>query len=57
MIITHVIMSLLLFSPVYFDEFFGNDEKLNLTGEFSLLCGILSFLIFSIIALTSLPSI
>lgn len=51
----HSIISLLLFSPSYYPKFFS-DGKLNLTGELSIVFGIIALFIFSIVAITSLPS-
>ena len=53
----HTIMSLILFNPAYYPKFFSESGKLNLTGELSMLFGVLAFFIFSIVALTSIPSI
>lgn len=53
----HGFMSLLLFSPANYPKFFLADGSLNLTGELSMLFGILSFMIFAIVALTGVPSI
>lgn len=53
----HAIMSLVLLSPAYYAKFYTQGGKFNLIGESSLLFGILSFLIFSAIFITSLPPI
>ncbi len=53
----HVLMSLLLFNPTYYPKFFTEVGELNLTGELSMLFGIVAFLIFSAVAITSLPSV
>jgi len=53
----HALMSLLLFSPAYYPKFFLPSGKMNLIGESSMLFGILAFLIFLAISLTSLPQI
>src|SRR3989338_7892142 len=53
----HVIISLLIFSPAYYPKFFAESGKLNMTGELSLLFGVLAFFIFLAAALTSIPSI
>lgn len=53
----HAVMSLLLFSPAYYPKFFSDGGKLNLTGELSMLFGILAFFIFFAVALASIPSI
>lgn len=53
----HAIISLLIFNASYYPKFFENTGKLNLTGELSLLFGVISFAIFSLVAITSVPSI
>jgi len=53
----HSIMSVLLFSPAYYPKFFTETGMLSLYGELSMLFGVLSFGVFSIVAITSLPSI
>jgi DMSO/TMAO reductase YedYZ heme-binding membrane subunit len=53
----HGLISLLLFTPAYYQKFFLDSGKLNLVGEFSMLFGILAFFVFSLVALSSLPSI
>src|SRR3989344_4800478 len=51
----HAIMSLVLLNPAYYGRFYVEGGKFNLIGESSMLFGILSFLIFSVIFITSLP--
>jgi DMSO/TMAO reductase YedYZ heme-binding membrane subunit len=51
----HGIASLLLFSPANYPKFFAADGSLNLTGELSMLFGVLGFFVFAIVAITSLP--
>lgn len=53
----HVLMSLVTLSPSYYPKFYTEGGKLNLIGESSLVFGILAFIIFSVICITSLPSI
>jgi len=53
----HGIISLLIFNSAYYPKFFTEAGKLNLTGELSMLFGILSIFIFSAVAVTSLPSV
>lgn len=53
----HAIMSLALLNPAYYSKFYVEGGKFNLTGESSMLFGILAFLIFSAISITSLPPI
>lgn len=53
----HAIVSLVLLSPAYYSKLFTAGGKFNLMGESSLLFGILSFLIFFAIFITSLPAI
>ena len=51
----HALMALLLFSPEYYPKFFEITGRLNLTGELSMLFGILSLWCLSVTAITSLP--
>ena len=51
----HAFMSLLIVSPYYYPRFFQDGHKMNLTGELSLLLGVLSLWCISITAITSLP--
>lgn len=53
----HVIMSLLIFSPAYYPRLFLASGKLNLTGELSMLFGVLAFFVLTMVALSSLPEI
>lgn len=53
----HAIISLLLFDKAYYPRFFMESGKLTLAGESSMLFGVLAFMVFSVICLTSLPSI
>ena len=51
----HALMALLLFSPEYYPKFFEISGRLNVTGELSMLFGILSLWCLSVTAITSLP--
>lgn len=53
----HVFMSLLIFTPQYYPKFFLESGKLNLTGELSMLFGVIGFFIFLIVAISDIPSI
>jgi DMSO/TMAO reductase YedYZ heme-binding membrane subunit len=53
----HAIASLLLLSPAYYARFYGADGKFSGTTEFMLSMGILAFLIFSLVAISSVPSV
>jgi DMSO/TMAO reductase YedYZ heme-binding membrane subunit len=53
----HAIMSLVLLNPAYYSKLYAESGKFNLIGESSMLFGILAFLIFSAISITSLPPI
>lgn len=53
----HAFISLLIFTPTYYPKFFQGPDQLNLTGELSMLFGVLAFFIFAIVALTSLPQL
>lgn len=50
----HALMSLILLNPAYYPRFFSPDGKLNFIGETSMLSGVLAFLIFAAISVTSL---
>lgn len=51
----HGVISLLIFTPAYYNKFFDVSGKLNLIGELSMLFGVLAILIFSMVAVSSLP--
>ena len=51
----HTLMAVLLFSPDYCLKFFHDSGRMNLTGELSMLLGVLSLWCLSITAITSLP--
>ena len=51
----HVASSLLLFSPVHYPKFFLETGRMTLTGELSMIFGVLSLWCLSVTALTSLP--
>ncbi len=51
----HSFMALLLFSPQNYPKLFGEDGRLNLTGELSMAFGVISLWCLSIAAITSLP--
>ncbi len=53
----HAFMSLLIFNQSYFPKFFEQSGQLNLTGELSMLFGVVALFIFSIVAISSLPSV
>ena len=54
----HAFMSLALLSPAYYPKFFdAATGKMTFIGETSMLAGILAFLIFAVISITSLPPI
>lgn len=53
----HGLISLLLFSPKNYSKFFLEDGALSLTGELSMLFGVLAFFVFSVVAYTSIPVI
>lgn len=53
----HGALSLLLFTPAYYPKFFYETGKLTLVGELSMLFGVLSFFVFSIIAIVSIPAV
>ena len=55
--VIHGIISLLIFNSVYYPKFFEASGKLNLLGETSLLFGVISMALFSVVAITSIPSI
>jgi DMSO/TMAO reductase YedYZ heme-binding membrane subunit len=51
----HCLMSLLLISPDYYPKFFLETGKMNLTGELSIVFGILSLWCLAVTSITSLP--
>lgn len=51
----HAVVSLILLTPAYYPRFFAEDGRLNFIGETSMLFGVLAFLIFASITVTSLP--
>ena len=51
----HALMALLIVSPHYYPKFFSEGGRMNLTGELSLLFGVLALWCLSITAITSLP--
>lgn len=53
----HTLISLLLFNPAYYPKFFTGTGQLNLTGELSMLFGVLALAIFSTVALISIPQV
>ncbi|MBI2051785.1 ferric reductase-like transmembrane domain-containing protein [Candidatus Roizmanbacteria bacterium] len=53
----HAISSLILFTPSYYPKLFSAEGKLTLSGELSMVSGILALFIFSAAAVTSLPSV
>jgi DMSO/TMAO reductase YedYZ heme-binding membrane subunit len=53
----HALISLLIFTPSYYAKFFTESGSLNLIGELSMIFGVLAFFVFSLVAITSLPSI
>ncbi len=53
----HSVMSLVILSPAYYARFFEESGKLSLIGELSILFGVVSFAVFSLVAITSIPSI
>lgn len=54
----HGVMSLMLFGAAYYPRYFDTvTGKMTLGGESAVLFGILAFIIFSAIAVTSLPSV
>lgn len=53
----HAIASLVLLSPAYYSRFYEASGKLTGTSESMLVMGILAFLIFSLVATSSLPAV
>jgi DMSO/TMAO reductase YedYZ heme-binding membrane subunit len=51
----HGAVSTVLLSPAYYEKFFMPDGRMNLTGELSMLFGVLSLWCLTIPAITSLP--
>lgn len=53
----HSLLSVILLSAGNYPRLFGPDGTLSLVGETTLLAGALAFLIFSVVAITSIPSV
>ena len=53
----HGFISLLLFSPAYYPKFFAVGGKLNLVGELSMVFGVLTFFVFALVAVSSIPAV
>ncbi len=53
----HAICSLMLFTPVYYPKLFVATGKLSLMGELAMLFGVISFGLFGIITIISIPSV
>ena len=53
----HGIISLLIFDPSYYPRFFGENGKLDFNGELSMLFGVISIIIFSVVSISSLNTI
>lgn len=51
----HALMSLVLLSPTYYAKFYAESGALTLAGQSSLLFGILALVVFTLVALSSLP--
>lgn len=54
LIALHVFLSLIIIGPAYFPKFY-HEDMMNLTGELSMLMGVVSLYFFSIPAITTLP--
>ncbi|NJN26846.1 MAG: hypothetical protein HC819_13140 [Cyclobacteriaceae bacterium] len=54
LIAMHVFISLIILTPAYFPKFY-QDDMMNLTGEVSMLMGVVSLYFFSIPAITTIP--
>lgn len=53
----HSLMSLALLSPAYYPKFFTEGGGYSFIGESAVLTGVLAFATFSVVAITSLPSV
>ncbi|MEK7505883.1 MAG: ferric reductase-like transmembrane domain-containing protein [Patescibacteria group bacterium] len=51
----HALISIVLLGPKYYSKFYLPDGGLNLVGQSSLLFGAMAFMVFAIVAITSLP--
>lgn len=56
-IILHVFLALTVLTPAYYPKIFSGSGKLSELGQISMLAGALGFVIFIVIAITSLPSV
>lgn len=52
----HSVISLILLSPRYYAKFYTTDGALNAIGQFSLLFGVLALVVFTVVAISSLPT-
>lgn len=53
----HGLLSLLLFTSANYPRLFSSDGTLNLTGELSMLFGVIALFVFTVVALSCIPSI
>ncbi len=53
----HAFLALIILNPAYYSKMFAESGKLNTLGELSILFGVIGFITFIIIAITSLPQI
>jgi DMSO/TMAO reductase YedYZ heme-binding membrane subunit len=55
LLVSHVVMSLAMLSPFYYEKFYHESGKLNLTGELTLLFGVLGIGFLAFPAITTIP--
>jgi len=57
LVVFHVFLALTVFIPAYYPKIFSEGGRLSELGQISMLAGVLGFVIFIIVAITSLPSV
>ena len=53
----HALISLLLLTPASYPKLFAGDGTMNFIGELSMLFGVLTFFLFALIAISSIPAV
>lgn len=53
----HAVIALVLLNAVYYPRLFLPDGQMNVTGEITMLFGIMAFLIFTAVSIASLPPV
>ncbi len=56
-VVLHILLALTIFNPNYYPKFFSETGKLSAIGELSILAGGIGFVLFLVVATTSIPSV